>query len=137
MDNDPSKPLKNRRHELLIKKVLENPKIDQQDAYLEIFPTDNPKTAQAQSSMLLNSKPVRERMMYLFDKHKASLDDTAEIISKHMRGDNAPVSMDACKTILKVAGAMDEAERKESSFNPTQIIINIMPDAERKDNDSI
>ena len=136
MIDDASKPLKNRKHELFARALAKNPTEPQSKAYKEVYPGVTDESATVRASTVLSNVSVRDRMLHLLSASakRPILEKVSDKINEHMDGDNAPVSMDACKTILKVAGAMDEAERKESSFNPTQIIINIMPD---KDNDSI
>ena len=66
--------------------------------------------------------------MALMAQSGASLEDVSRVVAKHMHGDNAPVSMDACKTVLKVSGALDEQKQDTQSYNPVQINIIIEKD---------
>jgi hypothetical protein len=61
--------------------------------------------------------------MALMTEAGAGLKDVSRVVSKHLHGDNAPVSMDAAKTILKVSSALDEQKQTEASYNPVQINI--------------
>jgi len=120
---NPLKPLKNRKHEAIAKKVASDPQIEQTIAYKEQYPNVSPESLPAAASRLLNSVNVRERVMALLSASakRPILEAVSDKINEHMNGDNAPVSMDACKTVLKVSGAMDEAKADAQSFNPIQI----------------
>lgn len=120
---DASKPLPNRRHETFAQELAKNPQANQTQAYLKVYPESAIKSAQDNASRLIGQDRVRERVMALMSKERPILDKVADRINAHIDGDNAPVSMDACKTVLKVAGALDEAKQSEASYNPVQINI--------------
>lgn len=120
---DPSKPLKNLKHEKLARKIALDPKKTQTEAYLEVFSTNDPDSARASASEILAKPNVRERVLALMSKDRPILEKVSERVNQHIDGDNAPVSMDACKTVLKIAGTLDEQKLAESSYSPTQINI--------------
>lgn len=123
---DPSKPLKNLKHEKLARKIALEPKITQTEAYLEIYPTKNPLTAKSEASDILSKPNVRDRVLALLSKSagRPILEAVSDRINNHVnQAENLPVSMDACKTVLRVAGAMDDAKQDATSYNPLQINI--------------
>jgi hypothetical protein len=118
---DPTKPLKNLKHEKLARKIALDPKKTQTEAYLEVYSTNEPDSARASASEILAKPNVRERVLALMSKDRPILEKVSERVNQHIDGDNAPVSMDACKTVLKIAGTLDEQKIAESSYNPVQI----------------
>lgn len=118
---DPSKPLRNRKHEKFCQVLAKNPEANQSEAYKEVYPDIQEDTAVVNASRLLGNANVRDRVMALLTKDNAGLKDVSSVMSKHLHGDNAPVSADMCKTILKVAGALDEQKQTNASYNPVTI----------------
>jgi hypothetical protein len=123
---DPNKPLKCLRQEKLARYIVENPKATQTQAYLSTYPTNNINTATAEASTILGKPNVRERVLALMSQYakRDIIGKVAENISLTLdQRENLPVNMDACKTVLKVAGALDEQKQADQSYNPVQIII--------------
>lgn len=118
---DSSKPLRNRKHEIFAREMAKNPTEPQEKAYLKAYPESSLEAAKPHASRLVSNGNVRERVMALMTEAGAGLKDVSRVVSKHLHGDNAPVSMDAAKTILKVSSALDEQRAETVSFNPIQI----------------
>lgn len=119
---DPYKPLKNLKHEKLARKIALDPKKTQTEAYLEVYSTDNHLTAKSEASDILSKPNVRERVLALMSKDRPILEKVSENINANLdQRDNLPVNLETCKTVLKVAGALDDPKLAESSFHPVQI----------------
>ena len=121
---DASKPLRNRKHEVFAQQLAKNPEAPQSEAYAKVYPLTDPVNAVPSASRLLSNDNVRARVMTLLERSGAGLKRVSERISEHLeQSENLPVSMDACKTVLKVAGVMDEQKQADTSYNPVQINI--------------
>lgn len=123
-----TKPLKNLKHEKFARELAKNPKQSQTEAYSKIYNVDD-NTAKTSASRLLSNDNVRQRVLDLMSSSagRPILEKVGDRINDHIDGDNAPVSMDACKTVLKVAGVLDaDTTKQEASYNPVQIIIQQM-----------
>lgn len=125
---DPSKPLRNRKHEKLAQELAKRPQDSQSEIYKEIYPKVSEEASIPAASRLLSNVNIRERVLSLLSKsaNRPILEKVSDKVNEHIDGENAPVSMDACKTVLKIAGALDDQRQAETSYNPTAIIINIV-----------
>jgi hypothetical protein len=113
-------PLKRIKQEQFARAVIESG--SQTEAYQKVYGVDY-DVAKSNASDSLSKPNVRARVMELLTENKAGLSDVSKRIAEHVHGENAPVSLSACQTVLKVAGAMDEAEKSQASYNPTMIVI--------------
>ena len=127
---DPNRPLRNRKHEKFCQVLAKNPGVNQSIAYKEVYPIVYDNSAVTAASRLLSNVNIRDRVLSIMSRDgKDIMEKVSDKVNQHIDGDNAPVSMDACKTVLKISGALDEPDRKaDTSYNPVQILINIMPE---------
>lgn len=82
----------NIRQKLFVDEYITN-NFNATNAYLSVFDTDNPKTAQANSSELLRRQEVKDyldfKMKELVDRHNISKDMILEKVLKIMNDENA------------------------------------------------
>ena len=119
-------PLKNLKHEKFAQALITEP--SQTAAYAVAYDSKNLQAAGASSSRLLeNAKGIRERVLELLERRKAGLDRVSERLRDHLESDTEQISLDTCKTILRVAGAFDTQSDKDSSQNIQINITNLSP----------
>ena len=118
-----SKPLKNRKHELFARELAKKPTESQDKAYMRVYPEADPKSAVCASSRLLSNVNIRQRVMDLMSIERPILEKVSERMNKHVDSDTESISLDACKTVFRIAGAMNEDKQEGTSYNPTQINI--------------
>jgi hypothetical protein len=119
-----SRPLRNRKHEKFCQVLAKNPEANQSLAYKKVYPSVMESTAVVNASKLLSNTNIRDRVLSLMSRGgKNILEKVSDKVNEHIDGTNAPVSMDACKTVLRVAGALDEQKQDAQAFMPTQINI--------------
>ncbi len=124
---DPTKPLPNRKHEHFAKTIASNPLLKQDEVYLKTYPDSDSDSAIASASRLLNNVNVRARVMALLDKVDAGLPRATQKLKQHLESDTESISLDATKTVFKLAGAMDEVKGDGAQvYNPVQVIIKQM-----------
>ena len=123
---DPTKPLPNRRHEAFARTLAKNPQMTQDQAYLKVYPESVGQSAIANASRLISNDNVRQRVMTLLDKVDAGLPRATQRLKDHLESNTESISLDATKTVFKLAGAMDEYKEQGQVYNPVQIIIKQM-----------
>ncbi len=112
-------PLKNYKHEKFAQAVVEKPSATQ--AYQATYKSEY-STARANSSELLAKTDVKNRVYELLEKRKAGLGRVSERLKDHLESDTEAISLDTCKTILKLYGAFDENDGTKAM---TKISINV------------
>jgi hypothetical protein len=122
-----SKPLKNRKHEAFARELAKQPSQSQDSAYLKVYPSADPNSAIAAASRLLSNVNVRQRVMELMSRERPILERVSERMNDHVDSSTESISLEACKTVMRIAGAMNEEKQADSSYNPTQINIIIRP----------
>lgn len=126
-DIDPTKPLLNHKHETFAKIIAKHPNLSQDKAYLSVYPESSLESSIANASRLINSDNVRARVMALLDQVNAGLPRASQKLKEHLESDTESISLDATKTIFKLAGAMDDVKGEGNAvYNPVQVIIQQM-----------
>lgn len=119
-------PLKNLKHEKFAQALLDQP--SQAKAYALTYDTKDIEGARASGSRLLsNVSSIRERVLELLERRKAGLDRVSERLRDHLESDTEQISLDTCKTILRVAGAFDPVDNSATMQNIQINITNLSP----------
>jgi len=135
-DNEPSgakrrnvkdKPLKNRKHEAFCRELAREPGQSQDSAYMKVYPSADPQSAIPAASRLLSNGNIRQRVIDLMSRERPILERVSERMNDHVDSDTESISLEACKTVMRIAGAMNEDKTEATSYNPTQINIIIRP----------
>lgn len=118
-------PLDNPKHEQFARAILKKPSITQ--AYREAKPESTYETARSAGNRLIASNvDIRQRVLGLLEDHNASLPQVSNRVAHWLNQDAHPVqSMDAAKTILKIAGVLDPEDQAKNISN-VNICIGIM-----------
>lgn len=119
-------PLKNLKHEKFAQALITEP--SQTAAYAVAYDSKNLQAAGASSSRLLeNAKGIRERVLELLERRKAGLSRVSERLKDHLESETENISLETCKTILRVAGAFDPVDNSAHMQNIQINITNLAP----------
>lgn len=121
-------PLKNLKHEKFAQALLDQP--SPTTAYALTYGSKDKEVASAASSRLLgNVTGIRERVLELLERRKAGLDRVSERLRDHLESDTEQISLETCKTILRVAGAFETVDNSASMQNIQINITNLAPNS--------
>lgn len=119
---DPSKPLKNPKHEIMARKLASGK--SQVEAYLEAYPKSNPEGAKAVAYRAVASHGVNERALKLLDSVGLTEDKLAKKLNEHVDSFTESISLEATKHGLKLIGyGQDAKDQSQQVYNPVQVII--------------
>lgn len=122
----PGEPLKSPKQEQFVQELLRQPSATK--AYKETYKCSY-GTARVQSSDSLANTDIRNRFMELLQRQKAGLPRVSERLRDHLESETESISLDTCKTILKVAGVFDPIDNAANMQNIQINISTLAPDS--------
>ena len=107
-------PLKNIKHEKLVRRIIEKPSSNTQ-AYLDVYPNVQPDSARSSVTDVLAKPSVRNRITELLEAKNCGIGPITDRFKQFLSDDDEKaLSWDAVKTGLKMYGAFDENDGSKS-----------------------